>query len=91
MTTGKDTWQTAVRRAIVLSLVITIILYLLIGISPSLPLNPADISTLDVVLYLLRMHFMVTGIVATVLVAFDWFAKLRKFLALRQAQRKSMS
>jgi hypothetical protein len=91
MTTGKDTWQVGVRRGIVLSLVVAIIFYLVIDIPLSLPINPAEISALDVVLYFLRMHFMLMGIIATVLMAFDWFAKFRRFLTLRQVQKKSMS
>lgn len=92
MTTGKNTWQAGFRRGAAQSLVVAVVFYLLIDtFAQCIPKNAAEISTRDVVLYFLRMFFILMGVITTVLVVFDWFAKFRKFLALRQAQRKSMS
>lgn len=92
MTAEKNTWQVGFRRGAVQALVVAVIFYLLIDtLALCIPRNPAEVSTRDVVLYFLRMHFILMGVIATVVVAFDWFAKFKKFLALRRTQRRSMS
>lgn len=92
MTAGKNTWQVRFRWGAVRGLVVAVVLYPLIDtLALCIPRNAAEISTRDVVLWVLRWNFIVVGVITTVLAIFDWFTKFRKVLSLRRSQRNSMS
>jgi len=88
MNEKRDAWQARIARAAIEGIPIAAILYLLIGdFKPYLPTHADTIGVGDVALLFARLFFIVLGVTRFVRATFDWFEKLRTFVALMSKQR----